>query len=196
MPSETSHPRRKFLKAVLTTSAAICLGVGGISNAIAGPEDDWRLALLQRDRWLSLERKASGEAATFIYYRQGRGYDPDGYRKACHLLRDVQYGVTFEMAPHLLDLMYLMQEWLRDHGLPYKMVILSGYRTPAHNASIRTAAKKSEHMNGNAVDLYIPGVSTQNLYRLALAVGGGGVGIYPKKKFVHVDVGRLRKWRG
>lgn len=78
--------------------------------------------------------------------------------------------------------------------MPFHIIIQSGYRTPGHNARLAKAAKKSQHVLGNAADIRIPGLDTTALTRLAKAIGVGGVGFYPHNGFVHVDVGRVREW--
>ena len=45
-----------------------------------------------------------------------------------------------------------------------------------------------------AVDIRISGVSTSSLRDAALALHRGGVGYYADSAFVHVDVGRARRW--
>lgn len=153
--------------------------------------------LLDRDRWLSLERSGTSEKGQFRYYKYGFGFEKKGYNIACHLLRDVESGVTHSINPKLLDTLFLIQGWLRINKMPFHIIILSGYRTPEYNAKLAKAAKESQHILGNAADIRIPGVETDALKRLAKAIGVGGVGFYPDKiGFVHVDVGRVREWRG
>lgn len=195
MRQQRPIPRRQFLTQGLTAFAGI-LGLMHPGLSSAQPKKDWRQVLLDRDRWLSLERGATGEKGQFLYYRFGSGFDRNGYNIACHLLRDVESGVTFAMNPKLIDLLFLIQGWLRINKMPFHIIIQSGYRTPAHNARLAKAAKQSEHVKGNAADIRIPGLSTDALTRLAKAVGVGGVGFYPHNGFVHVDVGRLRQWTG
>jgi uncharacterized protein YcbK (DUF882 family) len=168
----------------------------GKSNLAFAQAGDWRQVLLNRDRWLSLERAATGEKGQFRYYKYGVGFELPGYKAACYLLRDVESGVTFNMNPKLVDLLFLIQGYLRVNGMPFHIIIQSGYRTPAHNARLAKAAKQSEHMKGNAADIHIPGLSVEMLERLAKAVAVGGVGFYQAEKFVHVDVGRVREWNG
>lgn len=165
-------------------------------SAQAQPQKDWRQVLLDRDRWLSLERAATGEKGQFRYYRFGVGFEPQGYNIACHLLRDVEAGVTHPINPKLIDTLFLIQGWLRVNQMPFHIVIQSGYRTPEHNAKLAKAAKQSQHVLGNAADIHIPGVDTATLTRLAKAIGVGGVGFYPHNGFTHVDVGRVREWTG
>jgi uncharacterized protein YcbK (DUF882 family) len=50
-------------------------------------------------------------------------------------------------------------------------------------------------MLAKAIDIRVPGVSTERLRDAALSLHEGGVGYYPKSQFVHVDVGPVRQWR-
>ncbi|MGI9815505.1 YcbK family protein [Pseudomonas aeruginosa] len=111
------------------------------------------------------------------------------------ILRDVKFKSTVRMSPKLLDLLYLIQVWLRINRLPYKILVNSGYRTPQHNSKLEGAAKQSLHIKAMAADIRIPGLSVDNLGKLAQAIGVGGVGFYPTKGFIHVDVGKVRTWR-
>jgi len=45
-----------------------------------------------------------------------------------------------------------------------------------------------------AVDIRVPGLKLQDLYRAAASLRGGGVGMYPESDFVHVDIGRVLTW--
>lgn len=189
-------PRRQILSWGFTTIAAGLAGVITASPAQAQPQKDWRQVLLDRDRWLSLERGATGEKGQFRYYKFGFGFEREGYNIACHLLRDVEAGVSYAINPKLLDTLFLIQGWLRVNKMPFHIIIQSGYRTPDHNARLAKAAKKSQHVLGNAADIRIPGLETNALTRLAKAIGVGGVGFYPRNGFVHVDVGRVREWTG
>ena len=84
---------------------------------------------------------------------------------------------------------------LRDlAGLPVR--ISSGYRCPEHNRAIG-GAPRSQHLLGTAADISVRGMTPGQMYRLAEdveAFRNGGIGVYPDKGFVHVDVrdGRAR----
>lgn len=185
--------RRQILTAaVIAPFASIALP----AFANAPGKRDWRAVLLDRDRYLELERPQSGEKATFCYYRKGQGWDQRGYAIACALLRDVESKKVVQMSPSLLDLLFINQAWLRVNNLPHKLIINSGYRTAAFNASLEGAAKNSMHIQAKAADIKIPGVSTEQIAKLAKAIGVGGVGVYPSKGFIHVDIGKVRAWRG
>ena len=91
------------------------------------------------------------------------------------------------------------------HAVDYYVVagkdmdgVISGYRAPQTNALLheRSAgvASKSLHMQGMAIDIRLPGRKLADLRDTALGMAGGGVGYYAKSDFVHVDVGRVRRW--
>lgn len=83
--------------------------------------------------------------------------------------------------------------------------IISGYRSPAHNAAVG-GAKASQHMQGRAADIAVDGIVPSEVHAklLELAQTGevsiGGLGLYPG--WVHVDVrprpadGHLAQWMG
>lgn len=151
---------------------------------------------LQQDRCLSLYRPQSGQRETFCYWRLHGGFQKEGYLKAVSILRDVEYNTAHVIDPNLLDVLFLIQTWLKHEGRPSEIQILSGYRTPAHNFRLEGAAKQSLHMQGKAADIYIEGLSTQVLALMSRYVGAGGVGVYLDKNFIHVDTGSVRQWRG
>jgi uncharacterized protein YcbK (DUF882 family) len=49
-------------------------------------------------------------------------------------------------------------------------------------------------MEGQAIDVRLPGVKTKTLRDVALEMARGGVGYYASSDFVHVDTGRVRRW--
>ena len=70
------------------------------------------------------------------------------------------------------------------------IVITSSYRSPAYNAAISGAAKKSQHMEFNALDIVVSGYSPKQVFDLLLAKRNkgafkGGLGLY--NTFVHID---------
>jgi uncharacterized protein YcbK (DUF882 family) len=49
-------------------------------------------------------------------------------------------------------------------------------------------------MQAEAIDIRLPGIATTAVRDAALRLGRGGVGYYRDSDFVHVDVGRVRRW--
>lgn len=100
-----------------------------------------------------------------------------------------------------IELINLLYEINLRVGIDKKFNIVSGYRTPQTNAWLRhqlggrNVAKNSYHMKGQAVDIFVPGVPLHKLRNIARSLKKGGVGYYPKKGFIHVDVGPERYWR-
>ncbi len=70
------------------------------------------------------------------------------------------------------------------------IIVTSGYRCPDHNAAVG-GAPRSQHLLGNAADIVIPGLAVRHMLELALRTldfAGGGIGGYPGKGCIHVDV--------
>ena len=63
------------------------------------------------------------------------------------------------------DLVNQLEELRKAVGQPIR--ITSGYRSPEHNATIPGAAENSVHMTGRAADIQIPGMSVEEMSRLA-----------------------------
>ena len=76
--------------------------------------------------------------------------------------------------------------------------VISGYRSPEYNAQLvkrsRRVAQHSLHIQGQALDFYIPGVKLREIRHAALKLRYGGVGVYPRAKFIHLDCGPFRTW--
>lgn len=172
------------------------LVIFGVSLLCSSPSyaEDWKQNLLNNDRCLELKRPETKEVARFCYWRKDTGIDVKGYRQASWILRDWKYNKQVVMDIHLLNTLYLIQRWLVIEGRSGQIYILSGYRTPEHNAKIPGAAKHSQHIKGTAADIYIPSVSTKLLAAMSRVIGSGGVGIYLRNNYVHVDTANVRVW--
>ena len=69
------------------------------------------------------------------------------------------------------------------------VTITSAYRTEAYNARPEVGgARGSQHTKGTAADIITSGRPVSEIAKFAQAIGAGGVGLYTKKNFVHVDV--------
>jgi uncharacterized protein YcbK (DUF882 family) len=111
-------------------------------------------------------------------------------------LRDHRTGDVHHYDPRVFDLLH---DLTAELGKPDTEVdVVCGYRTSWSNEFLRThgrgVARHSLHMEAMAIDVRVPGVKTSTLRDGALALHRGGVGYYASSEFVHVDVGRVRRW--
>lgn len=147
-------------------------------------------------RSLKIKFVHTGETAEIVFKRDGR-YDRDGLNRLNHLLRDFRRNEPTKMDPRLFDLAWAIY---RQSGSRDYIHVLSGYRSPQTNAWLKRTrggqAEKSQHIQGKAMDFYIPGVSIKRIREIAMKQQGGGVGYYPRSgsPFVHIDVARVRAW--
>lgn len=88
------------------------------------------------------------------------------------------------VAPRLV----MVLETIRTH-FDAPVVIHSGYRTPQYNAKVGGAAH-SQHCYGMAADISVKDQVPAEVadYARTLMPDWGGVGIYAKKGFTHIDV--------
>ena len=131
-----------------------------------------------------------------IVYRRGDEYIPSALEELDHFLADHRTGDVKRYDPRVFDLLHDLMARMGDSG--GEIDVVCGYRTPWSNEFLRThghgVARHSLHMQAMAIDIRIPGVPTSEVRDTALAMGRGGVGYYQQSDFVHVDVGRVRRW--
>lgn len=145
-------------------------------------------------RHLSLVNMHTGESLAVTYWRGG-GHVPAACRRISRLLRDHRTGEVAPISTDLFDLLHALRRRLATDA-PFHVV--SGYRSPETNAMLARAsgrvARRSLHMEGLAIDVRVPGCAIERLHAEAVALRRGGVGLYRKSKFIHVDVGPVRYW--
>jgi hypothetical protein len=90
---------------------------------------------------------------------------------------------AFCIAPKLRFLI-----WEFEGHFGRKVIMNSGYRDGQHNAAAG-GADNSYHTKCMAADFYIPGVDKRELIAFAMRTNSvGGLGCYPGRQFIHVDV--------
>ena len=78
--------------------------------------------------------------------------------------------------------------WEFEGHFGRKVIMSSGYRDGQHNAAAG-GADNSYHTKCMAADFHIPGVDKSQLIAFAMRTGSvGGLGCYPGRQFIHVDV--------
>jgi len=111
-------------------------------------------------------------------------------------LRDHYTNKSTHMDPHLIR--FVLDAAAHFHSP--RVDIVSGFRHPKFNLILRKkghqVARDSQHSHGNAVDFFIPHVTTADLHAWARAQKAGGVGLYLESGFVHMDTGPVRYWSG
>jgi uncharacterized protein YcbK (DUF882 family) len=180
-----SYSRRRFLG---LGAAVLSLPFITRLSAFAFPEP------LPPDRSISFYNTHTGESASVEYCHSGC-FVSSSLEKINYILRDDRTGEQKDIDVRLLDLLNTLS---RKISTDEPFHVISGYRSPSTNAFLRAhgggVAENSLHLLGQAIDIRVPGLPLRDLYRAAVGLHGGGVGIYPASDFVHVDVGRVRTW--
>jgi len=147
-------------------------------------------------RWLKLHNIHTQEKIEAVYFEKGE-YVPDAVQALDKVLRDYRTGDVYSMHPELFDTLSALAQKTETKS---HFQVISGYRSPRTNAMLHErsgqVAKRSLHMDGKAMDVYLEDVALDRLRAAALDLGRGGVGYYPVSNFVHVDVGPVRRWVG
>ncbi len=134
----------------------------------------------------------TGERLTTRYCVEGC-YLQDEIDRISHLLRCHYTNTVKPIDVRVIDLLCGIKD---QFGFDKEAEIISGYRSPEYNEYLRRLGRQvaagSLHLAGMAIDFAFPGVATKDLSRTAMRFAAGGVGLYPD--FVHIDVGRIRRW--
>ncbi len=177
--------RRNFLE---------CAGKLVVAGALSGFVPP-ALAALPKVRRLQFEHLHTGETISLVF-AVGHRYVPSALAALNNFLRDHYTGEVGTIDPPLFDLLFQTSQEL---GCREPFQVISGYRCPATNSSLRLAggggvARQSLHMEGKAIDVRLPGVALEDLRDAAISLQVGGVGFYAREQFVHLDTGRIRSW--
>jgi uncharacterized protein YcbK (DUF882 family) len=119
----------------------------------------------------------TGESADLNIYNADGSYNLEQLEEANQMLRCKRTDTTKPIEPRLLALL----SHVYDH-FGKRLEIVSGYRNQRKQTSY--------HFKGSASDIRIAGVPPKKIVAFAstLDQGGMGIGIYPRAKFVHIDV--------
>lgn len=178
--------RRTFLRTSLAAAAMVSAGLFCPAVGRARDLPEGRLTFV--NVWTN-ERLD-------VRYRDAEGnYDLEALDEVNHILRCHYTGEVAAIDVRVLEHVNLVQKRI---GGNRDVHVISGFRSPEYNAMLvrtgRRAARNSLHMQGQAIDLQLPGIHPKVIRRAALDLAFGGVGYYRRSKFVHLDSGPFRTW--
>jgi uncharacterized protein YcbK (DUF882 family) len=125
------------------------------------------------------------ESVKVNIYNADGSYNTRALQAVSHFLRCPRTNVKKKVEPRLLTI--LSQVYDRFGNRP--IVVTSGYRYQRNTGSY--------HYKGTATDIFVPGVAPAVLRAFVetLDKGDMGIGYYPRRGFVHVDIRpRSARW--
>lgn len=183
--TSTGVTRRGLLKVFAATAVAAAPTYSNAFGLLRGGGDVRRIRMYSG---------RTGESLDTIYWIEGE-YIKEAIKEINYFMRDWRSDEVIGIDPRTIDIAAAAHR-LMDISEPY--MLLSGYRTPATNALLRShsrgVAKHSLHMKGQAADLRLKSRSVGQIYKAATACSAGGVGKYSRSNFVHMDCGPIRTW--
>ncbi|TMA51020.1 MAG: DUF882 domain-containing protein, partial [Deltaproteobacteria bacterium] len=145
-------------------------------------------------RELAIVNAHTDEHVTVRYRREDGTYDPDALARLRRVFRSSGDAREQDVSLRLIEVLSHVQKMAGGHPL----VLLSGYRSPTYNQSLKNQGKQvaggSMHTEGLAADLAFPRPQLPKLWHQVRDLDCCGAGYYAKEGFLHVDVGRPRFW--
>jgi len=146
----------------------------------------------QNDRDLSFFVPSTGERETITYW-SGGVYLKDGIKAIDRILRDFKTEVVGSINISLIEKLHLMLSPLNERA---EIEVVRGYISGDGSDQILSNSPNAFHNAGEAVDIRLTEITLDHFLKDFVRWFDGGVGIYPKKNFVHLDIGPPRRWVG
>lgn len=129
-----------------------------------------------------------------ITFRNSDGtYNEKGLKKINELYGSSWNEEEFRMSLRLIELLDYLEDYYKSNGIK----IISGYRSPDYNQSLRNkgkiAASSSLHLDAEAIDIVMNGVPSSRIFDYLKEQDCCGIGYYHGKT-IHVDTGPPRFW--
>ncbi|SUE43936.1 YcbK family protein [Roseomonas gilardii] len=179
--------RREVIRASFAGLACAAMASPALAQA-AAPSGPPRVLRIQR-AYAETDDQFEG-----VYWENGR-YVRTALQKLDYVLRDLPTEEVTPMDPRLFDVLHAVAQQM-DSDEPFQ--VISGYRAPERNANLarqsRRVSTASLHMSGMAADVRLPDRDSYAMARLAAEMQMGGVGLYRRDGFVHLDCGQPRRW--
>lgn len=164
------------------------------------------IVLFSSSSWAAEKAVPSGNGRIAVYnyhereyadiqYKDGGRIIPEKLKEINHLFRS-----RGDSTEHAIDIRLIeLIDNIQKHFGADTIELVSGYRSSAYNKSLKLEGKgvawESLHTLGRATDIHIDEVKEEEIFDYVKKLGLGGVGLYPRHDFVHVDVGPVRNWR-
>ena len=185
MNDEEYRPSRRALLGVFA----------GLCAVAAAPVYAKAPGLLRRSgdiRRVRMYSQRTGESIDTIYFIDGK-YVQEALDEISYFMRDWRQNKMMKYDPHNVD---NLAATLALMGTDEPYLMISGYRTQQTNRMLKGAASHSFHLRAMAADVRLKSRSVKQISGAAFACNGGGVGIYNRSNFVHMDCGPVRSWHG
>jgi uncharacterized protein YcbK (DUF882 family) len=140
--------------------------------------------LTSPDALLRLTASHLGESLRVRPFTAEGEPDPAAFAALSHLMRCRITGEEVPVHPALVRILVALGSIYRR-----PLNLISGHRAVDALGTSLT----SQHTLGTAADIKIAGVSIDELRKRALELGARGVGLYPEKGFLHIDVRQRRR---
>jgi len=133
---------------------------------------------------IELHVLASNEDVSVDIFNDDGSYDSDALKELDHALRCKRTETEKSIDPRL----FVLLSHVYDH-FQKPLELVSGYRNQRRETSF--------HFRGSASDIRIEGVAPKKIREFAttLDAGGMGIGLYPRARFVHIDVRPMPSYR-
>ncbi len=186
---QCTHPtRRQIIAGATGWSAATAVGAWPRCSDASF----WRI----KERKVALHNLWTEEYLELIYWRDGV-YLAEPLTQFDYLLRDWRSHQIGKMFRGVFDQLFWLNQTL---GGETTFGVISGFRSVETNKMLKKTsegvATNSLHTYGMAIDVRVQGVASTQVWRQAIELGMGGVGLYRSSDFVHLDVGPVRSWDG
>ena len=164
--TDTTMTRRTLLRAFAATAVTAAPVMANAAGFLRGAGDIRRLRM---------SNGRAGERLDMVYWIDG-DYIRPAMEEIDFLMRDWRDGTTHRIDARAIDIMAAAHNLL-DTSEPY--TLLSGYRSPASNAMLRSrssaVARNSLHMRGEAADLRLSSRTVTQIFNAARSCNAGGV---------------------
>lgn len=147
-----------------------------------------RAPLASQARRISLRHSATGARFEGVWHN-GQAPDAGAMAELSQALADPHCHPPRPFDPETIGIVWDVAQRTRLGTLE----VHSGYRTPQVNRAVHGAGD-SQHLRASAMDIGVPSGRLPAVTEAALKLGRGGVGVYRRRGFVHLDSGPVRSW--